>query len=292
MKSRIVVIVLNWNGQEDTLACLKSLEGARGQFEVLVVDNGSTDDSIKAIKQAFPEVNLIELAENTGFAAGNNTGIKKALGMGAKKVVLLNNDTEVSANLIESLDKISDPENVGLAGPLVYYFSNRSRIWPSAGKYYPWIANFVGAKTIEQATKLRPEQISFLSGCCVLIKKELIAKIGLLDEDFFAYFEDTDYSLRAKSAGFDLKIATDTKVYHKVSQATGGRYSDIYTYLFNRNNLLFAKKHLNWWHWPVFAGYFLVWRVVRIIPRAKLKYVMLGAINFFRGELGKPYFIK
>lgn len=287
-KSRIWVVVLNWNGKEDTVRCLESLKKAEGDFSIIVVDNGSTDGSPAAIESQFPDVEIMAFPENTGFARGNNEGMKEAMRLGAEKIILLNNDVEVEPNLIQELDRETRHEKIGLAGPLIYLASRRDEIWPSVGRICLWIANHRSAKTLEQVRRLKESEIGFLSGCCLLIKRSVIDRIGLLDERFFAYFEEADYCLRAGKAGFNLTVADGTRIYHKVAASSGGTYSGTYAYLFSRSNFLFARKHLRAWHWPVFILFFSYRRILKDIFRAGLGNTLLGVVDACRGEFGKP----
>ena len=287
-QSRIWVIVLNWNGKEDTLRCLESLKVAEGDFGIIVVDNGSIDGSPAAIAARFPDVEVMAFPENTGFARGNNAGIKEAMRLGAEKIILLNNDVEVEPNVISELDRESRHEKIGLAGPLIYTASRRDEMWPSVGRICFWIANHRSAKTLDQVRRLKQTEITFLSGCCLLLKRSVIDRIGLLDERFFAYFEEADYCLRARRAGFSLAVADRARIYHKVAASSGGTYSGAYAYLFSRSNLLFAAKHLRVWHWPVFILFFCYRRILKGIFSGALGSTLLGVIDAGRGEFGKP----
>lgn len=296
-KVKTFVIILNWNNKKDTLDCLKSLTKTVGDFGVILVDNGSKDGSPEVIKKRYPGIDLLRLPENTGFCHANNLGIKQAIKKGGENFILLNNDTIVEKNLILELENVAKDDSTGLVAPLIYYYSQKRLLWPSVGKIYFWIANQVSAKTPSQITALKKSDITFLSGCCILIKKEVIDKIGLLSENFFAYFEDTDFCYRAKKSGFKLVLADKAKLFHKVSRSSGGKIGENYLYYMTRNNWLFAKMDISWYHWPTFLIFFFFyrffWQGIRIVIStktnkiSKINSILKGAMDAWKGRYGK-----
>jgi GT2 family glycosyltransferase len=242
---RVAVIILNWNGGQDTLDCLASLRQMDYPcFDVLIVDNSSTDGSIKAIRESFPEVSLIETGTNLGFTGGNNVGMRHALDRGVDYVLLLNNDTEVAVDLLTCLvDAVEVDPGVGVAGPLIYYYDQPEIIWSAGGAIdrQRGQARMVG---IDEADSGRygstPREVDFVSGCALLVRSSVLERVGLLDERFFAYYEEAEWCIRVRRAGYHIVNVPRAKVWHKISP---GRRADspVVHYYMTRNRLLFLK---------------------------------------------------
>jgi GT2 family glycosyltransferase len=261
MPPRTAVIVLNWNNKADTIDCLRSLEGVRYPgFEAVVVDNGSTDGSAVAIREAFPGVRIIETGKNLGFAGGNNAGIRDALALGFDYVLLLNNDTIVSPAFLEELVCAgeSDPA-IGIVGPRIYYYSEPERIWYAGGTVNYWTGRLehVGFKDLDGEKYGMAGETAMVTGCAMLIKRSVLEKIGLLYEPMFLYFEDSDFCARAARAGFRLAYAPSAKIWHKVSSTTS-KLKGVQAYYNIRNWLLFMRRNAGPQHLAVFIPYFLV----------------------------------
>lgn len=209
---RVACVVINWNGWRDTVACVKSLVAQDyPELRILVVDNASTDDSVERIRAAFPEVSLLRAEENRGFAAGSNLGIRCALKHGAEFVWLLNNDTLAPWDTLKKLvDQAADPA-VGIVGSVLQYLDRPGTIqaW-GGGSVVPWMGY---ARHFHAPAEL--DDRSFLTFASVLFRREMLEQVGLLDEGYFMYFEDSDLCFRARSAGWKLAVAADTAVLHR-----------------------------------------------------------------------------
>ncbi len=258
----VYVIVLNYNGKADTLECLRSLAGVSyPDFRILVVDNASADSSVEAIKQDFPRLDVLQNNENLGFAGGNNVGIRYALEQGADYVFLLNNDTVVDPGVLTELVKVGESDQaVGIIGSLIYYLHRPQEVWFASGKIY-WPAG-----TTRHLTTIPDglREVDFITGCALMIKKQALEKVGSLDPDFFLYYEDTDWSVRVKKAGFKLVVAPASVVWHKEMGAQGGR-SPGHEYYVTRNNLLFMKRHANPLLWLTFIPAFTLKIAVKVL---------------------------
>lgn len=245
MNPRVMILILNWNGLDDTLACLTSLaELDYPDREVVVVDNGSTDGSVRAIQERFPEITVIENEENLGFAGGNNVGLRHALERDVGYALLLNNDTEVAPDFLRRLVDVAEGNPAfGIAGPMIYYYDQPDVIW-SAGGTIDWRrgeTRMIGLN--EQDTGqfgLEPRPVDFVTGCALLVKMELLEEIGLLDERFFSYYEEAEWCVRARQASFKIWHVPQAKVWHKIPLDARDS-SPVVHYYMVRNQLLFLK---------------------------------------------------
>lgn len=240
MQDKVFIVVLNWNGWRDTTVCLSSLQHLRyDKHEVIVVDNGSTDDSVSRIRNEYSSVRLIEAGKNLGFAGGCNLGLRYALAHGAKFVWLLNNDTTVDCGALQALVNTarSDPR-IAVVGSVIYDMSEPSRIQAWGGGY----VNFWLGRSRHFLKPVRDDRIEFITGASMLISREAIESIGLLDEGFFMYWEDADYCFRLRDAKWRLAVAGQSKIRHKQCGSTGKGSVLLDTY-FNRSAARFFERH-------------------------------------------------
>lgn len=237
---KVAVILLNWNGWRDTTACLASLKQLTyPNSTVVVVDNASTNDSVSQIRHAFPEVVLLENAYNWGFARGNNVGIRYALEQQAEYVWLLNNDTVVGPESLASMVRLAESDAaIGAVGSVVYYANEPHRVQAWGGGR---LSMFWG--TALHVTKPLPDSgIDYLVGASLLIKGPALQQVGLLDEGLFMYWDDADYCLRLRQAGWKLAVAPASHIWHKESASVQGRspMRDLYA---NASAVRFFYRH-------------------------------------------------
>lgn len=258
--TNISIILVNWNGKKDTLECLISLGKLKVEslkFKVIVVDNGSTDNSVEVIREKFPDVEVVETGKNLGFTGGNNVGIRKALEDGADFVWLLNNDTSVDENALVALLEVYKDPRVGIAGSKIYFAPGREyhkeryatrdlgRVLWYAGGVIDWnnmYAAHRGVDEIDHGQYDEKQETPFVTGCSMMIRKKVFDDIGLLDERFFAYLEDLDFCLRAKRAGYTLLYAPQSVVWHK-NAGSSGVGSETHQYYMTRNRLLVGIRY-------------------------------------------------
>ncbi len=225
----VTVIVLNWNGRELLEDCLGSLEKVDyNNFNVLVVDNGSTDKSVNYIKTTFPSVDVLELGENLGYAAGNNAGFKHAvLAYNMEYVIFLNNDTIVEENFIEPLLVPFRNNNVGQTIPKIFYAGEKNKIWYAGGRVNLWTGNIYheGIREIDSERFNKIKNTDYATGCCFCIKTSDFEKLNGFDESFRMYGEDVDLSIRVRNIGRIILLAPNSKIWHKVSASIGGEFS-------------------------------------------------------------------
>lgn len=239
------IIVLNWNGKKDTLETLESLRKVTyPRFHTIVVDNGSTDGSQQDIREQHPEIILIETGRNLGFARGNNIGIQHALAEEVDAVLLLNNDVEVAPDFLSHLvNSLYSSPDIGAVNPKIYYHSEPNVIWSAGGtidyRNCTTHQRFIDEQDTGQADT--GGDIDFAIGCAVLVKRETIERAGMLDPDFFLYYEETEWCHRIRKAGFRITYVPESKIWHKVSRGLAGN-PGLSLYYFSRNRLLFGKK--------------------------------------------------
>lgn len=226
-QSKITVIVLNWNNKGDTLACLESLvEANLLGAKVMVVDNGSTDGSAAAVRERFPGCRLIELAENCGYAGGNNVGIRAALEDGAEGVLLLNNDTCVAPDFIVPLRWIFDIDpQAAAASSAIHRLDNPAMLDIAYARVDFHRRDAVALAGVNAVPALGHgynvrEEVPVAIGCSMLVSARAFREVGLFDEKYFAYHEDVDWCLRARKAGFKIYYEPMSRVYHRGSSTT------------------------------------------------------------------------
>jgi GT2 family glycosyltransferase len=312
---KISIIILNWNGIKDTLECLESVYKIDYQnFDVVVVDNGSRDDEGARIKEAFPRVTLIANEKNLGFAEGNNVAIRHLLKTDTEYVLLLNNDTAVDPLILrEFLSAAMTCPDAGIYGAKIYFYAKPDRIWHLGGRWNMTEGGFqdIGMGEIDDGVRYsRMEEIDYVNGCALLFSRHVPESIGLLDADFFAYYEEIDWCFRAKRHGFRPLFVPKAKVWHKVSLSSGGAGSPLYYYYMSRNCLLWAKKHFRGLqrmraYYLLFCHIFLpsasstdaedrkfplikrfYWDLLKIRGTA-LRIKIIGICDFFIGKLGE-----
>ena len=249
----VYVIVLNWNGKEDTLDCIESLGKVDyGNFRILVVDNASTDGSAEAVRESYPDVAVIENPENLRFSGGNNIGIAEAMSSGADYVLLLNNDTTVKANFLGRLVSAAEGDQKrGIVGAKIYYHDDMQKIWYAGGKvdFARGDISHRGIRCVDDGEFDVAGETEYVTGCCMLIGRSVIERIGGLDEEYYIYTEDVDYCYRAREAGYLCYYEPSARVWHKVSSSSGGGLTPFKVYHRVRSNFLFFSRHARWYHW-------------------------------------------
>jgi GT2 family glycosyltransferase len=244
----VAVVVLSWNGREDTLACLESLRAVEHEpLVAIVVDNASRDGTAEAVAERHPEAELVRNPANLGFAGGVNAGIRRALELGADHVLLLNNDTEVDPRFVSALVAAADehPDAAALCAK-VLFAEPADRIWFAGADYDPRRGHQGrqrGYGERDDARYAGTWESDRACGAAMLVPRAMLDRVGLLDEALFAYAEDTEWSLRAHEAGLRILVVGDSRVWHKVSAASGGEASPTALYYTLRNGLVVAERH-------------------------------------------------
>ncbi len=246
LNKKIAIIIVNWKQYELTINCLlslKKLEYKNGK--VILVDNESNFEKINKIKSDFNKVEVIESKENLGFASANNLGIKYAIKNKFEHVMLLNNDTEVNKKFLAPLlNSFQNDNSLGAVQPLIMNYNNRTKVWNAGG----YLNNFFGFPYTNKKLNNKNRQIDWITGCCIILRTTVIKKVGLMDEDFFAYYEDVDWSLRIKKLGYKLGVVESSVIFHHGTKSSNnsnfeGDLSSFVHYLNIRNHIYLVKKH-------------------------------------------------
>ncbi len=272
--SEVAVILVNWCGADDTIACLAAIAQlhAPGPY-VIVVENGSPDQSSTKLRAASGIDALIESRENLGFGGGCNLGIAHARAAGCKYVWLLNNDTLPMPNALAAmLDRIRIDPRIGAVGSLI--FSDLA-----CTDLICWGGGNVSFLTGQPRQRLTPGHLNFITGTSMLLRLDALAQVGNFDERFFLYWEDTDLCFRLRRAGWRLEVAEASRIRHAVSASTGKLGPDLTRY-FNNSALLFFNRHARIPPVPILANFFYrsvgqakagnygeIWRLLRILLR-------------------------
>ncbi|HUF54170.1 MAG TPA: glycosyltransferase family 2 protein [Dehalococcoidia bacterium] len=241
----VTIVILNWNGLADTRECLHSLQAVRyGAMRVLVVDNGSRRDEASDLESEFGSfIEVMRLPRNVGFAGGANAGMRKALANGTEYVVLLNNDTIVAPTFLEALvDAANERPDLAAACPRTNFYDNPSVIYSTGGEVSIWraVATQVGRGEADNGKYNAIERRGYADGVCMLIPASALEKVGLLDEQYFAYWEETDWCVRAREHGLYCYYVPLSRIWHKAARSQNPDPG--FDYLYRRNALLFVRK--------------------------------------------------
>jgi GT2 family glycosyltransferase len=295
----VTIIVLNWNGKDQTLDCLASLAQLDyPQYGVVLVDNASRDGSVEAVKSIYPDVKIIQNKENLGFAQGNNVGIEYALAENPAYILLLNNDTVVAADFLKILVEAAESHpDAGIVGPSIYYFDRPQTIW-SAGGAIDWKQGSTRMLHLNEEDcgqlGIDPHPVDFVTGCALLVKVPALRRAGCLDPRFFAYFEETEWCVRVAQAGYRVLHVPRAHIWHRISLQER-EVSPLVQYYMTRNRLLFlqcaragllplartllfdyGRTLLSWSFRPKWAG-----------KSALRKAMLIAILDWFRNRFGR-----
>ncbi|WP_283624621.1 glycosyltransferase family 2 protein [Clostridium butyricum] len=283
---KVTIIIINYNGSNDTIDCINSIEKSQyDNYNIIVVDNASTTEQYNEIYEFVinnKKVKLIRSKENLGFAGGNNLAIKYALKtFNSDYYLLLNNDTLVNKDTINELvNTANNRVDCGIVGAKIYYHNDKNKIWYAGGKinWNRFTTIHYGEGEYESNQYNEEKEVEFITGCTMLISKKVIKDIGLLEDNYFMYYEDTDYSIKTAEGGYKLYYNPRAHVYHKVCASSGGEKSPFTIQYLTRNRKYFMKKYrykVSLCKYIYAMSFFYISRILKII------------IYSLRGELDK-----
>ncbi len=301
---KVGIVILNWNGFSNTSACLESIKKADHRdvdSSVIIVDNASSDDSIKQIKKNYPDIHIVENHANLGFSQGNNVGIHRALSLGSKYIFLLNNDTIIDKNTIARLVNGAEINNAGIVAPKIYFQAgyeyhetryaakDRGKVIWYAGGVIDWKNCYgihLGVDEVDRGeTKWNQERITdFASGCAMLVKKEVFEKVGYFDKKYYLYYEDLDFNVRVKKMGYTIRYFPGSFLWHKNASSSGYSGSELQDYYISRNRLLFGMRFA-----PLNTKFALLKESVKLFRQGRA-WQKKGVKDFFCANFGKGSF--
>ncbi|MFI5251805.1 MAG: glycosyltransferase family 2 protein [Bacteroidota bacterium] len=268
----LVCIVLNYMIPTDTIECLQSLHSSSYQnMRIVVVDNASPDSSVETIRKEYPNIEIARTEKNNGWAGGINYGIKYALLLQSKYILIINGDTLVDKDYIRLLiESLEGHQIAGAAAGTIFYYPDVQKIW-FAGGFISYIrsSGFSRHELPEQVDNVNnSEKVTFVSGCSILFRSDALKKVGLFDERYFLYLEDTDMCVRLLDNGYHLLYVRGAKLFHKVVNERDAPHKLYYSV---RNRLFFAHLHMKGWRKIIAFGYLycvftlklVIWRITQ-----------------------------
>lgn len=300
---KLAIILINYNNYKDTIDCIESIyKVSYNSKKIILVDNGSGNESSvylqKSISEKGYELDFLQLENNLGFAGGNNYAIQYAVNKGYRLFWLLNNDTEIDPDSIKPMVELitSDPQ-CGAVGSKIYYW-NTDIIWSAGGFINKWTgqSSVRGKNNTDSNEYNSVINCDYLTGCSLLIRYEALQSVGLMKDDYFLYYEETDWCVRAARKGWKMLYCPSSIVYHKVGRSTGG-YSDPFIAYYNlRNRYTFVKRNYGLLNrisaflyllFRAFKIFINIYRKRRDLKKARVKAVLLALYHSYTGKMGK-----
>lgn len=299
---KVVIIIVNWNGLKDTLECLGSVEKLNLDglnLSIIVVDNASSDNSVREISKRFPMLTVIKNIQNVGFAEGNNIAIRQQKNQNNDYIFLVNNDTILEKNCLKNLvESMEKDKKTGIISPKIYFAKNfeyhkerykeneRGKIIWYAGGQIDWNNVFCSHRGVDDVDIGQYEkeiETDFVSGCGMLIQKEVINEIGLFDKNFFMYQEDVDFCIRAKNKGWKIKYNPSGIMWHKNASSSGKPGSLLHEYYQTRNRLILGFKYTS-----LRTKFALFRESMRMVKQDSVKREAI--LDFYLRRLGRGFY--
>jgi GT2 family glycosyltransferase len=298
--AELAIVLVNYRGATDTVECVRSLMNSTYRdLTITIVENGSQDGSIEHLRAVCPQVELLVNEQNLGFAEGNNVGIRHVLRTDCRYVLLLNNDTVVQPDSLEELiGALNRQSDAGIVGGKILYFDKPNVIWFAGGRFNDRssFGAHEGIGEIDSPSFSREKTCDYMTGCCLLARREVFDAIGLFGKEYFAYLEDAEFCVRARRKGFKVLYVPSSRVYHKVS-STSSWDSPMYLYFNLRNKLLYLRRNCVVTDWlPYFPRlcYFYLRQFLRVLLLRKGKdrlracwYGLVDGLYGFTGQFGE-----
>lgn len=282
----VLAIVLNWQQPQITLQCIQALQAmAYPRLEMLIIDNGSADDSFEILSRVLSAEQLVTLPQNLGFASGCNVGLKQAIVRNFDYALLINNDAFPAPDMLEKLLSKARPD-IALLSPKIYYEAEPKRIWFGNGRQHPWTLDLqdTGRGQIDGPEWASDREVDYLLGTCLLVNLAAGKAVNFFDERYFMYFEDLDWSLRFRQAGYRLFLVADAYLYHRVAVSSGGLESPLRRYHVARSGVIFWRTHAHLGS----PGIIMLFRLasgIKMVSRLLLRKEFTAAMAYLRGLL-------
>lgn len=263
----VTVIIVNWQRAQDTIECVRSVQQSKHtDVRILVVDNGSQDNSVAQLRESLPGVTLLSLPENLGFSGGYNAGIREALKHDADFLFLLNNDTVIEPDTISQL--LAAPWDVAI--PKILYFDAPDTIWSTGAQWrrFPPSVKMIGHRKTDSQKYQVPRALDYATGCALLIQRQVAETVGGFDPAYENYMEDYDYFYRVRDAGFSVGYVPKARIFHKVSQSLGADSPLVWRYT-GRNTVLFYRKGKRFSRWAL--GTYIAWVTFREMVKGNFR---------------------
>jgi len=289
---RIAIIIVNWNGKHLLKSCLDSVfSQSYKNFETILVDNNSSDDSIDFVKKNYPKTKIISANENLGYTGGNNLGIKHALKTNFEYMLILNNDTKFGKNFLkEMVSAMRDDKKIGVIGPLIYNYLQGDKEKTVFFGYGNMNFKIGAPENLFQIDKNKVYEVDSLLGCAFFIRREVYEKIGLTSfKEFYMYWDDYDFLQRVKKAGFKIKFIPKIEINH-ICGASSKNINFPRTYYQTRNRFLLVKKYGKPLEKLCFYYYFALKFPFFILKQKNMReryLVIMGTFDFIRKRFGK-----
>lgn len=298
---KVFIVILNYNTIKDTVECINSLKNIDyGNYEIVVVDNSETMDCYNSLINQFKEYKIIRANENLGYANGNNIGIRYALDNGADYICVLNNDVAVEKDFLSKIVRVlNQNKDVGIAGPCICEYKDRSKVQCAGANIslYTGLTKRISRGMVYDNSNKENAEVDFLGGASFVCKREVFEKVGLIPENYFLFFEETEFCIKAKKNGYRLLCVYESKIYHKGS-STISKFGGLSYYFLNRNRVVFIKRNCNVIQKTVFSIYIFIEAVGRIMIRKEPKLLIKNLICGFKADINsisldeKKQFIK
>jgi GT2 family glycosyltransferase len=291
---RVAAVIVNWNGGAQNIDCLHSLlAGGFRAEDVVFVDNGSRDGSRERVVREFPGLTVIANGENRGFGEASNQGATLALERGSEAVLFVNNDVELAPETLARLVReLESDTRLGIVGPRVLFKHDRALVW-CAGGMLTWrqnLSTLLGNRQPDGPEWRAVHDVDYIPGCALLATRRVLEEVGFFDAQFFAYMEDVDLCMRAKRAGFGVRVVGDVPAWHASSSATGGGYNPRRKYMMGVNSIWFLRRHARFPQWLRFVAFdvaSLPFLWIGALFRGRAKAVLAKAIGIVDGLRGK-----
>ncbi len=292
---KIGIVTVTYNSRSVLEDFFSSLERQTyADHALYIVDSGSTDDTVAYVQAHLPEhCTFLQNSENIGFAAGTNQGIQAAFQDGCTAILALNNDVVFGPELLERLIEALDQYKCDMTTPMMYCYEPKDRIWAAGGSLQPWLGyrnKHRGDGETDHGQYNVACRVTFAPLCCVLIRKEVLDRVGLLDERYFTYTEDVDFMYRCLKKGLSLWYVPEAKLWHKVSSLTGNM-SDFMVRYCTRNRMYFLRKNLPAWQawlwYGIYRSYYMLDFTMRKTSRARWKLRASSAVDGRKTYSGK-----